>query len=681
MGLCVIDSVLIANRGEIAVRIARTLKRLGVTSYGVYAPVDSGAPHTRAVDRAVPLAGVEGAGALAPYLDIEAIIAAARSLGAEAVHPGYGFVAESAEAARACERAGLIWIGPSAEAIARLGDKAEAKRLAAEAGVPVVPGLSEQPGESGVPITAEAVAAFAAEHGFPVMIKAGAGGGGKGMRRVAAEDEIAPALDAARREAIAAFGAGHLLVERLIEPARHIEMQIAVDAEGRGVALGERECSLQRRHQKLIEESPSPAVTPALRERLGRAAVDLALAAGYRNLGTAEFLVDFDDPERFYFLELNARLQVEHPVTEAVTGLDLVELQLELADGKPIGERAAGVLERGLDGHAIEARICAERPADGFLPATGSIARYAEPVGARVDSGVERGSLVTADFDPMLAKVIVHAPNREQALARLRRALGETVTLGVETNSAFLAWLADRPEVRDGATAITTVERLVESGAYRQALDDARPAALTAAAAALAEAAGGDQTLDGSAGVGAAGFDLADAWRPHGTGWGWWDVEDDAGKTHRLAARPGAGALEVRVDGGDAVRVPPGAPTHWWVGDDRVEVQGDFGVAGFSFVRELSVEAAPPGSLEATLPGVVLAVEVAVGDTVEAGQTLLTLESMKMEIAVTAPEAGVVAELSVGPGDHVSRGQVLAEVEPQAAAGEASEDPVSEGGR
>lgn len=627
----VIDSVLIANRGEIAVRIARTLRRLGVTAYGVYAPVDAGAPHTRAVDRAISLKPVPDAGASAPYLDPEAIIEAAQACGARAIHPGYGFLAESAEAARACEQAGLIWIGPGAEAIAGLGDKAEAKRLAAEAGVSVVPGLNHDP-------DSEAVAAFAEEHGYPLMIKAVAGGGGKGMRRIENAGEIAAALEAARREAVAAFGAGDLIVERLIEPARHIEVQFAVDADGNAVSLGERECSLQRRHQKLIEESPSPAVTPALRERLGRAATALARAAGYRNLGTAEFLVDFDDPDRFYFLEINARLQVEHPVTEAVTGLDLVELQLALAAGELLGEEVTTAID-SLNGHAIEARICAERPVDNFMPATGKIALYHEPSGVRVDSGVEQGSVVTADFDPMLVKLIAHAPTRERAIERLRRALNEIVMLGVETNADFLAWLLDRPETRDGATAITTVERLAGEEAYVAVRNEALPEALKAAATACARAAI-ERSSPGE------GFEKVDGWRLFGTGRGFWEVRDEQGNEHHLVAGPDS-AAELDV---------------WLLSRESVAVQGNFGTFNFDFVRDLRLDAAPPGSLEASLPGVVLAVEVSPGDRVDAGQTLLTIESMKMEIAVTAPEAGEVAAVTVSPGDHVARGQLLAEM-------------------
>lgn len=644
------ESVLIANRGEIAIRIARTLKRLGITAYGVYAPVDAGAAHTRAVDRALPLEAAPGAAALAPYLDIAAIVAAARSCGARAVHPGYGFLAESAEAARACERAGLVWIGPDAEAIARLGDKGEAKGLALAAGVPVVPGLSEE--GPGVEIDAERVAAFGAEAGYPLLVKAAGGGGGKGMRRIDSEGEIAAALDVARREALAAFGVDRLLVERLVQPARHIEVQFAVDRTGEAVAFCERECSLQRRHQKLVEESPSPAVSPALRHRLGRAAVELARAAGYTNLGTAEFLVEFDDPERFYFLEINARLQVEHPVTEAVTGLDLVELQLALAAGEPLDEEVRRAAER-LDGHAIEARICAERPADGFLPATGMIELYEEPDSVRVDSGVERGSAVTADFDPMLAKLIARAPGREEAVATLREALRHLVTLGVETNADFLAWLLDRAEVRDGATTVGLVERLVDSGEYRRARAEALPRALAAAenvcvrAAREGARAGLAGEPIGGSRIEGEGFDRADGWRLHGTGRGHWDLRDEDGVEHRLAAAPAAG----------------GSPYAWLLDHDRVRVQGDFGVFEFEFVRERSAEDSGPGGLEATLPGVVLAVAVEPGDRVRAGQTLLTVESMKMEIEVTAPEDGTVAAVNVVPGDHVTRGQSLVEME------------------
>ena len=442
--------VLIANRGEIAVRVARTLARLGIESVAVYSDADAGAPHVRAADRAERIGPTPAAQS---YLDVERILEAARRTGAEAIHPGYGFLSESPDLVRACEAAGIAFVGPGAEAMALLGDKVAAKAAAEAAGVPILPGLS------GAALGDEEIVAWAEAGGeFPLLIKAAAGGGGKGMRVVGELAALPEAIAAARREARGAFGDDRVFVERYVEASRHIEVQVLADAHGNVVHLGERECSLQRRHQKVVEESPSPVVGPGLRERMGAAATALARAAGYVNAGTVELIAERADPERFYFLEVNTRLQVEHPVTEAVTGLDLVELQLRVAAGE---ELPFGQDEVRLDGHAVEARLYAEDPAHGFLPAAGRVVAYREPAGGiRVDSGIERGTEVGTDYDPMLAKVIAHAPDRGEALARLRAGLGELVALGPVTNAAYLGALLARPEVEAGEIDTGLIERL-----------------------------------------------------------------------------------------------------------------------------------------------------------------------------------------------------------------------------
>jgi 3-methylcrotonyl-CoA carboxylase alpha subunit len=428
--------VLIANRGEIAVRIMRTCREMGIATVAVYSEPDAQALHVRVADRAV---AIGPAAAADSYLNIDRIVAAARETGADAVHPGYGFLSENDRFATACDDAGLVFIGPPPAALALMGSKIAARGLAAHAGVPVVPG--------GVPDdqSAEAIAAMAARTGYPVLIKPAAGGGGIGMKVVRDAAMLDGAATQARREAMAAFGDGTLYVERLIERPRHIEVQILADAHDHAIHLFERECSLQRRHQKVIEESPSPAVTPALRARLGEAAVALALAAGYRNAGTIEFLVEGrGDDARFYFLEMNARLQVEHPVTEAVTGIDLVRAQLEIAAGAPLPWAQAELTQRG---HAIEARIYAEDPAHDFLPQAGRLVLYRPPSmpGIRIDAGVVEGSDVSVHYDPLLAKLIAAGESREAARLRALAALDEFPILGVTTNAPYLRELLQHP--------------------------------------------------------------------------------------------------------------------------------------------------------------------------------------------------------------------------------------------
>ncbi|WP_373292271.1 acetyl-CoA carboxylase biotin carboxylase subunit, partial [Agromyces mediolanus] len=429
------ERVLVANRGEIAVRVIRTLQRLGIEAVAVYSDADLDAPHVGLADRAVRIGPAPAAES---YLDPERLVRAAVESGAEAVHPGYGFLSEHAGFARACADAGLVFIGPGERALDVMGDKIRAKRHVAASGVPVVPGVAD-------PSLDDAALLAAAEAvGYPILVKPSAGGGGKGMQLARDRRELAEALPTARRVASAAFGDDTLLLERFIERPRHIEVQVLADAHGAVVHLGERECSLQRRHQKVIEEAPSALLDEATRERIGLAACEAARSVDYRGAGTVEFLVSDAAPGEFFFIEMNTRLQVEHPVTELVTGVDLVEQQLRIAAGEPLALSQDALR---LDGHAIEARLYAERPADGFLPATGPVLvwRPAGGDGVRIDAGLRAGQEITAHYDPMLAKLIAWGPDRATALERLRAAIDETVVLGVETNLEYLGELLDDP--------------------------------------------------------------------------------------------------------------------------------------------------------------------------------------------------------------------------------------------
>jgi acetyl-CoA/propionyl-CoA carboxylase biotin carboxyl carrier protein len=657
------ERVLIANRGEIAVRVARTLRRLGIESVAVYSDADADAPHVRAADRAVRLGTAPAAES---YLDVERVLAAARAVGADAIHPGYGFLSERPDFARAVADAGVVFVGPSAEAMALLGDKAAAKEAALAAGVPVVPGLN------GAALHDEQIAAWVEGQQLPLLLKAAAGGGGKGMRVVRAPAELPDALAAARREAKAAFGDDRLLVERYLERPRHIEVQVIGDAHGTVLHLGERECSLQRRHQKVIEEAPSPVVGPELRALMGEAAVALARSCGYTNAGTVELIAHRDDPSQFYFLEMNARIQVEHPVTEAISGLDLVELQLRVAAGEPLGFAQDDIR---CDGHAIEARLYAEDPANGFLPSTGRVVVYREPRGRRghgrpgprgadvarirVDSGIAEGSEVTSHYDPMLAKLIAHAPTRSEAIDALARALADTRVLGPTTNAAYLRALLARPEVRAGELDTGLIERLGEEIAPPPR-DPALPA--LALVALLAAPASDDpwETPDGwrlgaapaEARMRLAGPDgeVDAVARPDGNG-GW--LVGDAGEDE-CCARPLADAGLV-VDGDDgvsrAVEIHRDGDAIWLVdGGDP---------ARFAPIADEATRQHAAGSLDAPMPGVVLDVRTAPGHEVAEGDVLVVLESMKMELSVASPGAGTVELVHVAAGDRVAQGQPL----------------------
>jgi len=466
----VFTKVLIANRGEIALRVIRACRELGVRTVAVYSDVDATAPHVRAADEAVAIGGPR---ATESYLRGDALIAAARRTGAEAIHPGYGFLSERAPFARAVRDAGLVWIGPPAEAIEALGSKTAARTLAGGAGVPIVPGTTEPLRD------AEEAGRIAAGFGYPVLLKAAAGGGGKGMRVVRSRAELAGALDAARREALGAFGDDAVYVEKFIEGPRHVEIQVLGDTHGTMLSLGERECSVQRRHQKIIEEAPSVAVSPERRRAMGETAVRAARAAGYVNAGTCEFLLDRDG--RFYFLEMNTRIQVEHPVTELVTGIDLVAWQLRIAAGERLPFRQEEIAPRGW---ALECRITSEDPANGFLPSTGRIAFLRAPSGAGVrwDGGIEPGSEVGLYYDPLLAKLIVWAPTRGEAVARMRRALGELVIDGVTTSRELLLQILADEEFRSGSIDIHWLERRLASLVERPPSPEALRAAAVAAA-------------------------------------------------------------------------------------------------------------------------------------------------------------------------------------------------------
>jgi acetyl-CoA carboxylase biotin carboxylase subunit len=473
MGPRPIRRVLIANRGEIAVRVIRACREMAIETVAVYSDADAGSKHVRLADHAVRIGPPP---AVESYLRIPAMIDAARATGADAVHPGYGFLSENASFARACADAGLMFIGPPADAIEKMGSKIGARGLMERAGVPVVPGRT--PADQ----TDAGIAAAAREVGFPVLVKASAGGGGKGMRAAHDPASLAEAIPAARREALAAFGDGTLYLERLVERPRHVEIQVFADAHGNVVHLFERECSIQRRHQKVIEESPSPALTPALRARMGNAAVEAARSAGYQNAGTIEFLLEGrGDDASFYFLEMNTRLQVEHPVTEAVTGLDLVRAQLQVAMGRPLPWQQSDLQQRG---HAIECRVYAEDPSAGFLPQAGTLLLYREPSGPgiRVDGGVEEGKDVGVNYDPMLAKLVAWGETREAAIERSIQALKRFPVLGVRTNVEFLARALDHPAFRGGETHTGFIDEHLDALLERAAAADAVFAAAAAAA-------------------------------------------------------------------------------------------------------------------------------------------------------------------------------------------------------
>jgi 3-methylcrotonyl-CoA carboxylase alpha subunit len=636
-----IETLLIANRGEIACRIIRTARRLGVRTVAVYSDADADALHVRHADAAVRIGP---APARDSYLNIEAVLEAARRSGAGAVHPGYGFLSENAAFADACERAGLIFVGPPAAAIRAMGSKIEAKRLVAAAGAPVVPGYQE-PAQSD-----ERLLEAAREVGFPLLIKASAGGGGKGMRRVDGPEDLPAALAGARREALNAFGDDSLLLERYLTAPKHLEVQILADAHGNTLHLFERDCSVQRRHQKVVEEAPGPSVSPALRAALGDAALRAARAIDYRGVGTVEFIAE---GEAFYFMEMNTRLQVEHPVTEAVTGIDLVEWQLRVASGERLGMSQA---ELAPWGHAIEARIYAENPRRRFLPSTGRLLRVAFPDDVRVDSGVVTGDDVSVHYDPMLAKLVAHGADRAEARRRLDRALAATEIAGVTHNVAFLRQLLAHHAFASGDYTTHLIE-----DAGSALLPEPGVAGWICAALAVREAA---RT--------AGRWGVADGFRINGPSRFSVALERD-GDAHQVileaaAARVGERAVPLEGfhwhDGRMSLRLAGArVVATTLIAGDTVHVIREGDTERFVLPRldvdALAAAAAGGARVVSPMPGQVIAVAVKPGEAVTAGQLLVVVEAMKMEHAVKAAAAGSVAAVACAVGDRVEEGQEL----------------------
>ncbi|WP_017605917.1 acetyl/propionyl/methylcrotonyl-CoA carboxylase subunit alpha [Nocardiopsis alkaliphila] len=661
--------VLVANRGEIALRVMRTLRRMGISPAALYTDADADAPHTLAADVALRVEH---------YLDAEKILALAMDCGATGVHPGYGFLSENADFARACTDAGLVFIGPPASAIEAMGDKIRAKDTVAAAGVPVLGGFTEKPGQ---PLGDDELLRAAEETGYPLLIKPSAGGGGKGMRAVHAADTLLADAAAARREALASFGDATLLVERLVQRPRHIEVQVMADAHGNVLHLGERECSLQRRHQKVVEEAPSPLLTEAQRQVMGEAAVAAARSCGYVGAGTVEFIAQTgpDGELSFSFLEMNTRLQVEHPVTEEVVavrgerGVDLVELQVRVAYGAELPFTQSDV---SWVGHAVESRIYAEDADRGFLPSGGPILYLDEPSGPhlRVDSGIAQGGAVTSDFDPMLAKVITWGQNRAEALNRMDAALASYTLLGCVTNTAYLRRLLRHPRVVDGDLSTD----LIASDPPGPA-PDRLPTVYVAAAL--------DHQLDLETGPNADRFAVPDGWRMGGPAWTLW----------RLRA-PGHDAVIVRVrrdgePGRYLVKSDEGEPQAFrarrHADDTRLTITDDQGALTYTRADDPDTahrwlgldgsawslheepvtaalredDAAFDGTVRSPMPGTVLDVPVQIGQRVDAGTTLVVVEAMKMEHSVPSPIDGTVTTVAVRPGSSVPMDAVLVTVE------------------
>jgi 3-methylcrotonyl-CoA carboxylase alpha subunit len=652
-------SVLIANRGEIACRIARTAKRLGMRTVAVYSEADAGALHTRLCDEAYLIGEAEPR---ASYLAIGNVIAAAKRAGAECIHPGYGFLAENADFAEACAQAGIVFVGPPAPAIRAMGLKDQAKLLMEQAGVPVVPGYHGERQD------AKFLKEKAYQVGYPVLIKPAAGGGGRGLRRVDKHADFDAALEGAIRESQSAFGNGRVLIEKFIAAPRHIEIQVFADSHGNVVHLGERDCSLQRRHQKVIEEAPAPGMTAELRSRIGAAATAAAKAVGYRGAGTVEFVADGTRglrAEAFWFIEMNTRLQVEHPVTEEITGLDLVEWQFRVAAGEKLPLRQA---EIRFGGHAIEARIYAEDPERGFLPSTGRIVALQWPQGVRVESGVEAGDEVPPYYDPMIAKLIAHASTRDAALQRLAQALDATLIAGVRTNVPFLAMLARAAPLREGKVDTGFIDRnLTALGAAPHQPDNAA-AALGTAHLLDARTAKEEPARDEEA--------ASQAYSP-------WSARDgfQLGGARQVA-------LPVTIDGEAAeaiVSYGKDGP-HLTVADAAPATDGRVFLSGADAyvlragrqtrvrITDFSASRAEAGGgdsvIKAPMHGRVLELLVGVGDRVTVGQRLAVIEAMKMEHTLRAPFAGVVKELSVSIGAQVVEGAPAIVLEPDASSPE-----------
>jgi len=643
--------LLIANRGEIAVRVARTARAMGIATVAVHSNADATALHVQSCDEAW---GLGGDAPKDSYLRADAILAAAKASGADAVHPGYGFLSENADFAQACADAGIVFVGPPPSAIRAMGGKSAAKALMVEAGVPVVPGYH------GAAQDMATLANEAARIGYPVLIKASAGGGGKGMRIVSSAETLEENVLAAQREAKAAFGDPLVLVEKYLARPRHIEVQVFCDAHGNGVYLFERDCSLQRRHQKVIEEAPAPGMTPARRQAMGEAAVRAAKAVGYAGAGTVEFIADPDGT--FYFMEMNTRLQVEHPVTEAITGLDLVEWQLRVAAGAPLPKLQH---ELAIDGHAFEARLYAEDPARDFLPATGRLHALVFPDDARIDTGVRAGDAVTIHYDPMIAKLIVHGRDREAALAKLAAALDRVRIAGVANNAAFLARVARHPAFVRGE---------IDTGFIQRYRDELVPAATPADDTTLALAALG--VLRRRAAPDARSpWARLEGWRLNGAAHdalvfvdgdtqicvvahfeaGGYRLMLPGGEMRASAALAADGTLDA-VLAGRRVRA-----TLVQNGADWTVFQGAVArtLVLFDRLAAAAGDADKAGKLVAPMPGKIVAVHVAPGDAVVRGQKLVVLEAMKMEHTILAPADGIVARVRFKPGEQAAEGEEL----------------------
>ena len=664
------NKILIANRGEIACRVAATAKRLGVKTVAVYSDADANAKHVAVCDEAVHIGGSAPKDS---YLRWERIIEAAKATGAQAIHPGYGFLSENEDFAKACADAGLVFIGPPASAINAMGLKAESKRLMEQAQVPLVPGYH------GADQDPALLQREADRIGYPVLIKASAGGGGKGMRAVDKAEDFGAALDSCKREAINSFGDDAVLVESYVQPPRHIEIQVFGDTHGNCVYLFERDCSVQRRHQKVLEEAPAPGMTPELRARMGEAAVAAARAVNYVGAGTVEFIVEqpggYDAPEqmKFYFMEMNTRLQVEHPVTEAITGLDLVEWQLRVASGEPLPLKQEDLR---IQGHAIEARICAENPDNNFLPATGALNVYALPEcvtfergAVRVDSGVRQGDAISPFYDSMVAKLIVHGDTRAQALARLDEALAQTHIVGLATNVQFLRRVA-RTEAFASAKLDTALIPREQAVLFHQ-----EPVGLPlAAAAAVAQT-----LLRERASEGVDPFSRRDGFHTHGVVQRRFEFEFGGEHAKALLTYERGGSLHLAVGEGDAAVAGPlvfsavGQGIELQFAGQRtraaVYAQGEVDhvftplgatqITAIDLLAHAGEAAAEGGRLTAPMPGKVVSFAVKAGDAVTKGQPLAVMEAMKMEHTIAAPADGVVQELLYAPGDQVTEGAEL----------------------
>jgi len=668
--------ILIANRGEIACRVAATARRMGIQTVAVYSDADAGAKHVLACDEAVH---VGGSAPKDSYLRWERILQAAKDTGAEAVHPGYGFLSENEDFAKACAAAGLVFIGPPASAILAMGLKAESKRLMEAAGVPLVPGYH------GADQDPALLQREADRIGYPALIKASAGGGGKGMRVVEKSEDFAAALASCQREAINSFGSDAVLIEKYVQRPRHIEIQVFGDTHGQCVYLFERDCSVQRRHQKVLEEAPAPGMTDALRAQMGAAAVAAAKAVNYVGAGTVEFIVEqtaYDQPEsmKFFFMEMNTRLQVEHPVTEAITGLDLVEWQLRVANGEPLPLQQD---QLRIQGHAIEARICAENPDNNFLPATGTLQVYRKPqassfqranmsgtgVAVRIDDGVRQGDTISPFYDSMVAKLIVHGDTREQALARLDTALAQTHVVGLNTNVQFL-----RHVVRSSAFANAQLDTALirrEAATLFKQETVGLPAAVAAVVAHTLHA---EKSLQGTD-----PFSRRDGWQSHGLAQRRFEfLWQDQPRSARLNYLHD-GAVSLSLEGEDAASGVLGFTAdgaglwvQWgsmprlfsqldWQGETAhlFTPQGATRITVLDPLAHAGEAAQEGGRLTAPMPGKVVSFAVKAGDRVLAGQPLAVMEAMKMEHTISAPKDGVVAELLYAPGDQVADGAEL----------------------